>query len=100
MQITTVLEPGTTIPIANGTEGVLSIAWPNAPQHLGLQAEEEVLVTFSGKVADRHPPTAANPGDHAAAKPTEGVRLVGRSTAGSVATVDPRHSFDRCRLQS
>jgi hypothetical protein len=41
----------------------LSVVWADAPQHLGLQAQEEVLVTFSGEVADRHPPTAASPGD-------------------------------------
>jgi hypothetical protein len=77
MQITTVPEPGTITAIGDGTEGCLTIVWANAPQHLGLQAQEEILVTFSGEVADRHPPTAANPGDQeATATLTEGVRLL------------------------
>jgi Helicase conserved C-terminal domain len=77
MQITAAPEPGTIATTADGTEGCLSFVWPGAPQHLGLQAQEEVLVTFSGEVADRHPPTAASPGDQTAtAKLTEGVRLL------------------------
>jgi ERCC4-related helicase len=77
MQIVAVPEPGTIATIADGTEGCLSVIWPDAPQHLGLQAQEEMLVTFSGEVADRHPPTSANPGDQTAtAELTEGVRLL------------------------
>jgi hypothetical protein len=77
MQIAAVPEPGTIAPIADGTEGCLSIAWPDAPQHLGLYAQEEVLVTFNGEVADRHPPTAATADDEAiTAKLSEGVRLL------------------------
>jgi hypothetical protein len=77
MQIAAVQEPGTIATTADGTEGCLNIVWPDAPQHLGLQAEEEVLVTFNGEVADRHPPTAASPGDQAeTVKHTEGVRLL------------------------
>jgi hypothetical protein len=57
--------------------GVISRAKPDTPHHLGLHAEEEVLVTFSGEVADRHPPTAASPENQATmAKLTEGVRLL------------------------
>jgi len=77
MQMSAVPEPGAIATTADGTEGCLSIIWPDAPQHLGLQAQEEVLVTFSGEVADRHPPTAASPDDQVAtAKLTEGVRLL------------------------
>jgi superfamily II DNA or RNA helicase len=77
MQIVAVPEPGTIATIADGTEGCLSVIWPDAPQHLGLQAQEEMLVTFSGEIADRHPPTAANPDDQTAtAELTEGVRLL------------------------
>ena len=77
MQIAAVPEPGTIATTADGTEGCLSIVWPDAPQHLGLQAQEEVLITFSGAVADRHPPTAASPAEQAAtARLTEGVRLL------------------------
>jgi hypothetical protein len=61
----------------DGTNGCLSLVWTDAPQHLGLQAQEELLVTFSGEVADRHPPTEATADDEAAiAKLTEGVRLL------------------------
>jgi hypothetical protein len=88
MQIAAVPEPGTNATTADGTEGCLSIVWADAPQYLGLQAQEEVLVSFSGELADRHPPTAASPGDEAAtAKVTEGVRLLtwGDPAAGSLA---------------
>jgi len=77
MQIATVPEPGAITTTADGTEGCLSIVWADAPHHLGLHAQEEVLVTFSGEVADRHPPTAASPDDQVAmAKLTESVRLL------------------------
>jgi len=77
MQICAVAEPGTTRITPDGTRGCLSIVWADAPQHLGLQAQEEMLVTFSGEVADRHPPTAASPeGEAATTQLTEGVRLL------------------------
>ena len=77
MQIAAVPEPGTIATTANGTAGCLSIVWPAAPQHLGLQAEEEVPVTFNGEVADRHPPTAATAdGEAVTLKLSEGVRLL------------------------
>ena len=77
MQIATVPEPGAITATVDGTEGCLSIGWADAPDHLGLHAQEEVLVTFSGELADRHPPTAASPDDQAAVgKLTEGARLL------------------------
>ena len=33
------------------------MTWPYAPPHLGIGSTEEVLATFSGEVADPHPPT-------------------------------------------
>jgi hypothetical protein len=76
MQIATVPEPGAITTTADGTQGCLSVVWADTPRHLGLHAEEVVLVTFSGEVADRHPRTAASPEHQAAmAKLTEGVRL-------------------------
>ncbi len=37
--------------------GCLGITWPYAPPHLGIAGTEEILATFSGELADRHPPT-------------------------------------------
>ena len=77
MRIATVPEPGAITTTADGTEGCLGIVWADAPDHLALHAQEAVLVTFSGEIADRHPPTAANPDDQATTgKLTEGVRLL------------------------
>ena len=77
MQIATVPEPATLTTTVDGTAGCLSIVWADAPQYLGLQAQEELLVTYNGEVADRHPPTAASADDEAAtAKLSEGVRLL------------------------
>lgn len=77
MHIATVPEPGTMTTTADGTNGCLSLVWADAPHHLGLQAQEELLVTFSGEVADRHPPTAASASDEATTiNLSEGVRLL------------------------
>jgi hypothetical protein len=50
-------EPGTDRLATDGTAGCLAVTWPYAPPHLGLGSTEEVLATFSGEVAGRHPPT-------------------------------------------
>ncbi len=57
MQVRSVPEPGTDRLATDGTDGCLAISWPYAPPHLGIGNTEEVLATFSGEVADRHPPT-------------------------------------------
>src|SRR5262245_30040743 len=57
MQVRTVPEPGTERLATDGTAGCLAVTWPYAPPHLGIGSTEEVLATFSGEVADRHPPT-------------------------------------------
>ena len=44
--------------VQDGTQGCLTITWAYAPPHLGIAPTEEVLATFSGALADRHPPTA------------------------------------------
>jgi hypothetical protein len=61
MQVRGVPGPGTGRLAAGGTAGCLAVSWPYAPAHLGLGSTEEVLATFSGEVADRHPPTRPAP---------------------------------------
>ena len=77
MRIITVPEPGTNTVIQDGTQGCLAITWVYAPPHLGIDPTEEVVVTFSGALADRHPPTA--PGESEQGVDVEGkagVRLL------------------------
>jgi hypothetical protein len=62
MRILTVSEPGTNTVIQDGTQGCLAITWAYAPLHLGIDPTEEIVVTFSGALADRHPPTAPGEG--------------------------------------
>ena len=64
MRIIVVPEPGTNAVGQDGTQGCLAITWAYAPPHLGIAPTEEVLVTFSGALADRHPPTAPGEGEH------------------------------------
>jgi hypothetical protein len=74
-QIAAVPEPGTITTRTESTEGRLTIVWADAPDHLGLNAQEEVLVTFSDEMADRHPPTAVKTDNQATVVTfTEGVR--------------------------
>jgi len=77
MRIIVVPEPWTNIVIQDGTQGCLAITWVYAPPHLGIAPTEEVLVTFSGALADRHPSTA--PGESEQGVDVEGkagVRLL------------------------
>jgi ERCC4-related helicase len=77
MQLRSVPEPGTEALAADGTAGCLAITWPYAPPHLGIGSTEEVLVTFSGEVADRHPPTGPTTDAAGVEHPgREGVRLL------------------------
>ena len=62
---------------ADGAAGCLAITWPYAPPHLGIGSTEEVLATFSGEVADRHPPTGPTTDAAGVDHPgKEGVRLL------------------------
>jgi hypothetical protein len=77
MRIIVVPEPGTTVRAADGIPGCLAITWVYAPAHLGIRADEELLATFNGALADRHPPT--NPAASTNSVQTtrlEGVRLL------------------------
>ncbi len=77
MQVRGVPEPGTGRLAADGTAGCLSITWPYAPPHLGIGSTEEVLATFSGELADRHPPTGPTADAAGVDHPgKEGVRLL------------------------
>jgi len=77
MRIITVPEPGTNTVIQDGTQGCLAITWVYAPPHLGIAPTEEVLVTFSGALADRHPPTAPGEGEQGVdVEGKAGVRLL------------------------
>jgi ERCC4-related helicase len=77
MQIRSVPEPGTDRLATDGTAGCLAITWPYAPRHLGIGSTEEVLATFSGEVADRHPPTGPTTDATGVEHPgKEGVRLL------------------------
>jgi hypothetical protein len=77
MRILCVPEPGMTTSYQSGTQGCLAITWADAPAHLGIEATEEILATFNGQLADRHPPTAvAEGGQSGGVQATEGVRLL------------------------
>ena len=77
MQIRTVPEPGATALAADGTQGCLAITWPYAPPHLGIGSTEEILATFDGAIADRHPPTGPTQDAAGIEHPgREGVRLL------------------------
>jgi hypothetical protein len=70
-------EPGMTSSSQSGTQGCLAITWAEPPSHLGMEATEEILATFNGALADRHPPTAPAEGDEGdGSQPKEGVRLL------------------------
>jgi hypothetical protein len=77
MRIIVVPEPGTTTVVQDGSQGCLAITWAYAPPHLGITPTEEILATFSGVLADRHPPTAPEEGEHGVdIQGKEGVRLL------------------------
>jgi hypothetical protein len=77
MRIMAVPEPGATHVVQDGTRGCLAIVWAYVPPHLGIESTEEILATFSGEVADRHPPTAPAQGDEGIqGEGMEGVRLL------------------------
>jgi hypothetical protein len=77
MRIIAVPEPGAHTVVQDGTQGCLAITWAYAPPQLGIDPTEEVLVTFSGALADRHPPTAPGEGENGVeVEGKAGVRLL------------------------
>jgi ERCC4-related helicase len=77
MLIRSVPEPNGQVLAADGAASCLAITWPYAPPHLGIGGTEEILTTFSGELADRHPPTGPTT-DSAGVEQAgrEGVRLL------------------------
>jgi len=77
MRILCVPEPGMATASRVGAQGPLAITWADAPPHLSIEAREEILATFNGELADRHPPTSIVAGDQReGVQRTEGVRLL------------------------
>jgi len=77
MLIRSVPEPNGQVLAADGAASCLAITWPYAPRHLGIGGTEEVLATFSGELADRHPPTGPTTDLSGVENPgREGVRLL------------------------
>jgi superfamily II DNA or RNA helicase len=77
MRVITVPEPGLDIAATDGRHACLGIAWASAPAFLGIDGTEEVLATFDGALADRHPPTGpSQTEDGTLIRGREGVRLL------------------------
>jgi hypothetical protein len=77
MRIIVVPEPGTNAVVQDGTQGCLAITWAYAPPRLGIDPTAEVLATFNGALADRHPPTAPGEGEQeVAVEGKAGMRLL------------------------
>ena len=77
MRIIAVPEPGTNAVVQDGIQGCLAITWVYAPLQLGIDPTEEILVTFNGALADRHPPTAPGEGENGVeVEGKAGVRLL------------------------
>jgi superfamily II DNA or RNA helicase len=77
MRIVGIPEPGMNAAEYDGTRGCLAITWAYAPPDLGVDPGEEVLATFNGELADRHPPTAPVEGPGGIEiEGKEGVRLL------------------------
>jgi hypothetical protein len=63
-------------PLRSTHPDCLAVTWPYAPE-LGTGSTEEVLATFGGAAADRHPPTGPTTDEAGVERPgKEGVRLL------------------------
>jgi ERCC4-related helicase len=77
MRIVTIPEPGLETAAHDGRRACLSITWAYVPAELGIDGTEEVLATFDGELADRHPPTGPSEAeDGSIRRGQEGVRLL------------------------
>ncbi len=77
MRVTAVPEPGASETPGDGTTACLAIVWPDAPAHLGVDSTEEMMATFNGELADRHPPSGPSRNFEAGEiRNTDGVRLL------------------------
>lgn len=77
MTLTRCPEPGVDRPDPDPLKACYQLTWAYAPEHLALDPEDEVLVTFHAALADRHPPTAPGEDEEGSERPGfEGVRLL------------------------
>ncbi len=77
MRIVAVPEPGFQRVPPDGVRACHSVTWAYVPPHLGIAPHEEILATFDGALADRHPPTAPGANDgNGVRHGSEGVRLL------------------------
>ena len=77
MRIRVTPEPGMKSLESDGINACLAINWANVPPELGIDPTEEPLFTFSGPLADRHPPTAPTQDEEGnPVEGREGVRLL------------------------
>lgn len=77
MGIRSLPEPGLPTVAADGRRACLGITWLNVPAELGIDGTEEILATFDGALADRHPPTGPSQAeDGSVQRGHEGVRLL------------------------
>ncbi|WP_159690405.1 DEAD/DEAH box helicase [Cognatazoarcus halotolerans] len=78
MSIMAIPEPGSQTTESDGRRACFRLTWQGAPAPLGILDDEELLVTFNGELADRHPPTAKSADDEEEITATsgEGVRLL------------------------
>jgi hypothetical protein len=82
MRMLVVPEPGTQTVLQGGTQGCLAITWAYAPPHLGIGPTDEVVVTFSGALADHYPPTAPRESE-------EGIDVAGKAGVRLLTWGDP-----------
>ena len=77
MGIRSLPEPGLPTVAADDRRACLGITWLNVPTELGIDGTEEILATFDGALADRHPPTGpCQAEDGSVQRGHEGVRLL------------------------
>jgi hypothetical protein len=77
MRAVAVPEPGMNSTDQDGTKACLAIIWACAPPHLGIGECDEILATFNGELADRHPPTGPTQNEEGGRmRGKEGVRLL------------------------
>jgi ERCC4-related helicase len=77
MRAIAVPEPGMDSIDQDGTKACLSIVWACAPPYLGIGECDEILATFNGELADRHPPTGPTQNeDGIGTRAKGGVRLL------------------------
>lgn len=77
MGIRSLPEPGLETVAADGQRACLGITWLTVPAELGIDGTEEILATFDGALADRHPPTGPSQAeDGSVQRGHEGVRLL------------------------